>query len=297
MDKILSTTHSDGPAENGEDYPTHLTTVLQRYRTVKGPASDASNAKKAQSAPAQNRNVQIATGTICPPLPDANAAARFSTRNDNVKANFDMVKKGDNVLVTKEYADKLKEWNKKAKSSKGKKNALSAMEDMNANHSGMNDVMSIMSSLATNMTNKEDARREESRERLLVRKSEQKLMKKQLSLQAKIADDKMNLEHMQMKGTQMQAKLELMKTYKTEAAEEMAKLKESDGDGYEVACKSYKKVSTLHKNLLTHFVQKAMADSPVRRPIDLTFDDTPSPPKSKRPRRNNDNDDDDIEII
>ena len=63
-----------------------------------------------------------------------------------------MVEKGDNVLVTKEYADKLKESNKKAKLSKGKKNASSAMEDMNANRSGrMNDVMS---SLSTNMTNR-----------------------------------------------------------------------------------------------------------------------------------------------
>ena len=264
---------------------------------VKGPASDASNAKKVQSAPVQNRNVHIATGTICPPLTDANADARFSARNDNVKANFDMVEKGgDNVPVTKEYADKLKEANKKAKSSKGKKNASSAMEDMNANRSsGMHDVMS---SLSSNMTNKEDARREESRERISVRKDEQKLMKKQLALQAKIADDKMNLEHMQMKGTQMQARLELMKTYKTEASEEMTKLKGSDGDGYEDACESYKKVSTLHNNLLTHFVQKAMADSPVRRPINLTFDDTPSPPKSKRCRTNNNsNDDDDIEIM
>ena len=52
---------------------------------VKGPASDVSNAKKAQSAPVQNRNVQIATGTICPPLTDANADARFDTKNDNVK--------------------------------------------------------------------------------------------------------------------------------------------------------------------------------------------------------------------
>ena len=242
MDKILSTTHSDGPAENGEDFPNHLTIVLQKYRMVKGPASDASNAKKVQSAPVQNRNVQIVTGTICPPLTDANADARFSSRNDNVKANFDMVDKGDNVPVTKEYGDKLKEANKKTKSSKDKKNASSAMEDINANRSQMNDVMS---SLSTNMTNKEDARREESRKRLSVRKDEQKLMKKQLALQAKIADDKMNLEHMQMKGTQMQARLELMKTYKTEAAEEMTKLKGSDGDGYEVACESYKKVSTL----------------------------------------------------
>ena len=39
-----------------------------------------------------------------------------------------------------------------------------------------------------------------------------------------------------MKGTQMQARLELMKTCKTEAAEEMTKLKGSDGDGYEVRC-------------------------------------------------------------
>ena len=101
MDKILSTTHSDGPAENGEDYPTHLTIVLQKYHMVKGPASDTSNAKKALSALVQNCNVQIATGTICPPLTDANAAARFSTRNDDVKANFDMVEKGDNVPVTK----------------------------------------------------------------------------------------------------------------------------------------------------------------------------------------------------
>ena len=91
MDKILSTTHSDGPAENGEDYPTHFTIVLQMYRMVKGPASDASNAQKVQSAPVQNCSVQIATGTICPTLTDANADARFSIWNDNVRANFDMV--------------------------------------------------------------------------------------------------------------------------------------------------------------------------------------------------------------
>ena len=47
------------------------------------------------------------------------------------------------------------------------------------------------------MTNKEDTRREESRERLSVRKEdEQKLTKKQLALQAKIAHDKTNVEHM-----------------------------------------------------------------------------------------------------
>ena len=198
LDDILSTTHSDADAINGEEIPSHLVPVLARYIEVKGSNSDKpddGNPNSKVSAAVINREVQIVVQGILPPLgSDDNAPPRYSTRDANEMSLYPNVKTGDSYPVTSSFKAVLDTDNKKSSLSAATGNKSRTHEAIEYTKDTNKSVDSMLSVISRAVSDRDDARKQQQIELLEVRRDEMKHKRAELELKSNIARKKVSLD-------------------------------------------------------------------------------------------------------
>lgn len=93
LEQIASTSHSDGAAEDGEEYPSHLKDLITEYQAILEPVAGHPSSKL--SVAQKNSRVQMdVVGFLPPAVKPENTQSRSSTQCDNVRNGVSVVERG-----------------------------------------------------------------------------------------------------------------------------------------------------------------------------------------------------------
>ena len=144
LDNIVKHKHSDGNADDGENLPAHLTTLIELWNQIKKEAEDTRCDNLTQSQ--RNRVVaDSVTGVTAPLCIDTNATARASTTAENKRGGRKIAERNKTLpgafSGSSGDADSPDDANKKQK--RAKKNDIKSIVEVHAaSKNGMFDVIS-----------------------------------------------------------------------------------------------------------------------------------------------------------